>query len=100
MLVIISISVVGHANTLTITSVNPIGGADDVIPPLNDIEMQSVVWVTTGPPPTVIIFDNVTPFNGVCDPCTFSHSVNSGNDQIIIVGVALTGKGSPVKGVT
>jgi len=95
-------SVIGLANTLTVGSgaINPIGGKADVIPPLNDIDLQSVVWILSGGVlPDPIISDNVTPFNGVCDPCTFSHRVNSGNDQIIIVGVSAKGSVS-VSGVT
>jgi len=100
MLAIMLISVIGYANTLSTTSINPIGAKDDVIPPLNDIDLQSVVWVYSGVVINPIAFDNVTPFNGVCDPCTFSHTVStSGNNQIIIVGIATKGSVS-VSGVT
>jgi len=100
MLAIMLMSVIGYANTLSISSIAPIGAKDDVIPPLNDIDLQSVVWILSGGiVPDPIIFDNVTPFNGVCDPCTFSHSVNSGNDQIIIVGVSAK-RSASVSGVT
>jgi len=36
-----------------------------------------------------IAVDNVTPFSGVCSPCSFVHNVGvSGSDKIIIVGIS------------
>jgi hypothetical protein len=100
MLAIMLISVIGYSNTFSTAGVIPVGGSDNIIPPLNDIEVQKVEWhLSGGVLPAIIAFDAVTPFNGVCDPCTFSHTVNSGNDQIIIVGVSAIGSVS-VSGVT
>ena len=47
-----------------------------------------------------IEIDNVTPFNGNCDPCNFPHVVGAGSDQIIIVGVSSKDGGTTVSGVT
>jgi len=49
-----------------------------------------------------ISFDDVTSFNGVCGnpvPCSFSHTVSSGSNKVLIVGVAPKG-GQTVTSVT
>jgi len=43
------------------------------------------------PPTSGIEFDAVTPFNGNCNPCNFTHAVGAGSNQIIIVGVSPKG---------
>ena len=35
---------IGIANSLTISGVEPIGGSDDTIPPLDDIEIGRIQW--------------------------------------------------------